>query len=84
MDYFASAFVFGYDIVEDLAYLLEIDMVTVQDSLGSLRVTENGRRAGGLARVRASWKAPQAWLHARGVPAHGADGPPPILPASAR
>ena len=42
MDYFASALVFGYNIIEDLAYLLKIDIITIQESLGSLSVNENG------------------------------------------
>ena len=42
MDYFASALVLGDNVIEDLAYLIKIDIIMGQESLGCLSVTENG------------------------------------------
>jgi hypothetical protein len=41
VDYFPSALVFGYNVIEDLADLIKIDLISIQESLGSLSVTEN-------------------------------------------
>ena len=42
MDDFAGALVLGYNVIEDVAYLIKIDIVIGQESLGRLSVTENG------------------------------------------
>ena len=41
MDYIAGALVLGYNVIKDLAYLIKIDIVIGQESLGGLSVTEN-------------------------------------------
>ena len=42
MDDFAGALVLGYNVIEDVAYLIKIDIIMGQESLGGLSVTENG------------------------------------------
>jgi hypothetical protein len=41
VDYFASALIFGHNVIENVAYLIKIDLVSIQESLGSLSITEN-------------------------------------------
>ena len=42
MDDFAGPLVLGYNVIEDVAYLIKIDIIMGQESLGCLSVTENG------------------------------------------